>query len=610
MLQLTGWLAGMALAGAATPTASSVLDDEETGKHPATLAFDGLLATSWAEGEQGDGEGSWIELRFDRPTDVQSVSIWPGDLSGANRLLRESARPRLATLTIDVGAEEPLVQEIRFDDPGELGPVRLDVAVEAPGARSVRLTTTEGHGRPLYSHLHIAEIAVNFVAGDVPDAVTKHLAWASGDGAAKPQEAHQAAAQGLLDTIQAAEFGDRDSLATLMSWASDGAPYLRERITGLPYGFRMHGLPADTASLQMLLIEKDSNAIPAIERAAVRSRGALRADLDKRVGMFKAHQDLVGGGKRNVAPWGESGFSKGALQSLGEPMGIGIDSYGGVWVADVGNHRVQRYRLDSGMAEEVFGGEPGMTDVWFGGTREHYAAGAAPGTEQGSFVNPVDLAVLPGKDGDTVVVLDAKGRVSVITPDDRVAKVVQLPVTDAISGGVGGEGHIVVAKKDVIAIWGNQGFFIDPDDWVVAGEGFGIDDGVPTGAVALGKGKIGLVFRDQLVLYSVGPDSSFRFGSLLGDTLGTGFQDWAVATDQDGKLWAVTDKGEAIKYKKPGKVDYRVTIAAYSLSNPRLAVFDDLVFVTGNDKVLRVDAFDALQRGAASGDGQLDLEER
>jgi hypothetical protein len=428
------------------------------------------------------------------------------------------------------------------------------------------------------------------------------------DAAGKAQEQHAAEAQALLDAIQAEEFGDRESLQQLIDWAVDGAPYLRERITRLPYGFRMHGLPADTASLQMLLIEKDSNAIPAIERAAVRSRGALQADLTKRVGMFKAHQDLVGGGKRSVAPWGESGFSKGALQSFGEPMGIAVDNYGGVWVADVGNHRVQRYSLSSGIAEEVFGGEPGMTDIFFAGTREHYASGSAPGVEAGQFRNPVDVAVLPGKEGDTVAVLDASGRVSVITPDDRVSKVVPLPITDPISGGVGGEGHLVMAKKSLVAIWGNQAFVIDPDEWVVQGEGSVLDDGVPTGAVGFKNGKVGLVYGRDLVLYSVLPDSSFRFGSILGDTLGTGFQDWAVATDGDGRLWAVTDKGEAIKYKKPGKVEFRVDIAAYDLPNPRLAVFDGLVFVTAHDKILRVDAIDALERGN-TGDGQLQMEE-
>jgi len=607
-----GALACLLLAGSAhgaTPKASSEFEDEETGRHPASLAFDGLLSTSWAEAEPGNGEDTWLEVGFDRPVDIKSVSIWPGDLSGSDRLLRESQRPRLATLSIDVGGDEPITQDIRFDDPGELGPIRLDVMIDAPGAKSVRLTTTATHDRSLYSNLHVAEMAINFVDGVVPDAVTKHLEWLNGEGSAKARTDHEAEAQVLFDKIQAEEFGDRDSLNTLMDYAADGAPYVRERLGRLPYGFRMLGLPADTKALELLLTEKDSNAIPAISRASVRSRGALQADLAKRVKMFQAYQDLVGGGKRNVAPWGENGFSKGALQSFGEPLGLGIDQYGGVWVADVGNHRVQRYRVDTGMAELVLGGEPAMTDTWFSGTRQHYAAGAAPGTGLGQFTNPVDLAVLPGKEGDTIVVLDAKGRVSVITPDDKVSKVVDLPVTQPISDGVGGEGHIVVAKKKVVVIWGNELFVVDPASWVVEGAAVPIADGAPTGAVGLGNGKLGLVFGRQLILYST---DGFRFGDMLGNTLGDGFQDWAVALDQAGRMWAVTDKGEAIKYKKPGKVDYRVQIADYDLATPRLAVFDDLVFVSSEaDKILRADAlaaFDAAQSGS-SNDGKLDFPE-
>jgi len=602
---VSGGLGAPALA--ATPTASSELEDSESGRHPASLAFDGLLATSWAEGETGNGEGTWLEVSFDRPVDIQSLSIWPGDLSGADRLLRESQRPRLATLTFDTGDEEPVTHDIRFEDPGELGPVRLDVMIDVPGARSVRITTNATHDRSLYSNMHIAEVAVNYVRGDVPDAVTDHLEWLKGEGSERAREDHIEEAQAAFDAIQAEEFGDMESLKTLMDWAADGAPFVRERIGRLPYGFRMHGVPADTKSLELLLTEKDPNAIPAIARAAVRSRGALQADLSRRVKMFEAFQDLKGGGKRNVAPWGEPGFSQGALRSFGEPLGLGVDQYGGVWVADVGNHRVQRYRLDTGMVEEVFGAEPGMTDVWFHTTRDPYASGSAPGTVPGQFSNPVDLAVIPGKEGDTVVVLDAKGRLSVITPDDQVSEVVQLPVTQPISDGVGGEGHVVLAKKDVVVVWGNELYVVDPDEWVVEGEAVGLQDGAPTGAVGLKNGKIGLVYGQQLILYST---DGFRFGDMLGDTLGEGFQDWAVALDEDGRMWAVTDKGEAIKYKKPGKVDYRVQIADYDLSTPRLAVFEDLVFVSSEaSKILQADALaarDAAESGSTN-DGKLDL---
>ncbi len=600
ILSLGLWLP--AVAGAATPSASSEAVSEEDGKRAASLAFDGLLSTSWAEGESGNGEGAWLELRFDRPVDVSNVSIWPGDLSGRDTRIRETPRPRLATLSIDVGAEEPIVLPIRFDDPAKFGPVRLDVPVDAPQARSLRLTIDAVYDGGMYSDMHVAEMAVNFVGGSTPKVLDDHLAWLQGDASAKAREAVDAEARSLLEAIEAEEFGDRESLAVLMEYAIDGAPFVRERLPRIPYGFRMAANPAHTKSLEFLLTVKDPNAIPAVSRAGVRSTGALQAHLQKTTKMFMAYQDLKGGGKRNVAPWGEQGFSKGALQSFGEPLDIAVDTFGGVWVADVGNHRVQRYRIDTGGFDKAFGAEPEMTDVWFERTRQHYAAGARPGTAKGEFTNPVAVAVKYGKEGDTVAVLDAKGRVSVITPDDTISHVVELPVTSSIVPGQGGEGHLVFAKKRLVAIWGDEAYRVDPETWTVDGDAISLEDGVPSGAVGFKNGKLGLVYGGELVLYSA---DGFRFGSILGDTLGTGHQDWAVATDEKGKLWVVTDKGEAIKYKKPGSVDFRVPFVTYSLSSPRLAVFDDLVFVTHDDKIIQADALqlklDAEAEGPATG---------
>ena len=47
-----------------------------------------------------------------------------------------------------------------------------------------------------------------------------------------------------------------------------------------------------------------------------------------------------------------------------------------------------------------------------------------------------------------------------------------------------------------------------------------------------------------------------------------------------------------MKYKKPGKVDYTIPVANYSLIQPRIAVVDDIVYVVERDKVIVVDALD------------------
>ncbi len=87
-----------ALAGSVR--ASSELETSAGERHPASLAVDGSLLTSWGEGVLGVGEGEWIELTFDRPTEVASISLWPGDLRKGKRSIRENGRPRMVTVSM------------------------------------------------------------------------------------------------------------------------------------------------------------------------------------------------------------------------------------------------------------------------------------------------------------------------------------------------------------------------------------------------------------------------------------------------------------------------------------------------------------------------------
>ncbi|MEZ4238890.1 MAG: hypothetical protein R3F59_22605 [Myxococcota bacterium] len=368
-------------------------------------------------------------------------------------------------------------------------------------------------------------------------------------------------------------------------------------------GWRVAALQPDKTSIEALLKLKDSNAIGAIERASLRVTGALAKDLERRAKLFDAYQELLGGGGRNAAPWGTSGIARGALRGYGAPLDVAVDSYGGVYVADTGNNRVQRFAIDTGVVDEVWGAAEGdVTDAWFAGTREPYASGAAPGKEDGQFVNPADLAVVPGKEGDSLLVLDGVGRLTLIDPAGKVAHVQQVPGEIGISEG---EGHVLYGKGKVVVVMGNEGYVYKLSDWSELGK-FELQDGVPSSAVLFKNGKLGLVYQDKLILYST---DGFRHGDLLGDSLGNGYEDWAVALDEKGKLWAALDTGEVVKFKKPGKVDYRVPIAQYSISVPRLGVYADHVFVTTDDKILHADAYE-LHMSAETGtsvSGELDL---
>lgn len=582
---------------AATPTASSVGTSMEGTRHTAARAFDGLLSTAWSEGAMGDGEGEWLEIRFDRPVDVASVSVWPGWLGGMNREVREYGRPRTVTLSFGVGRGEPVVKQEVMLDPGAEGPLRHDVLVEVSQARSLRITLDEVYGGGIHSDTFIAEVALNLVAGEPVSQVEAVGSWLSSDAGQRVAAAHHDRAVGLYDKIQAEQFGDRDSLQQLMDWAIDGAPHVRERARSrVPAGFRVAAIQPDETALKALLKVKDANAVSAIERAALRTTGSLSAELARRADMLAAYAEIKGGGARNIPPWGQEGFEKGALRSLGEPLPLAIDSNGGVFVADLGNHRVQRFDLDTGIVDETWGApEADLTEIWFYKTRDFYASGAAPSTAPGGFVHPVDLSVRRGKDGDSVFVLDlgaepghkgSWGRITHIDPAGQIAHTQPLPFDGPISANVSGEGHIVTTKKHVIVLWANEGITYTLPDWEPS-ETFRLEDGAPEGAVAFGNGKLGLVYGRELVLYST---DGFRHGDVIGDSLGPGYESWGLTLDERGKLWAALDTGEIVKFKRPGKVDFRFTLGDYSFVEPRIAVLDDHVFVTTRDQILRGDA--------------------
>jgi hypothetical protein len=572
-----------ALAIAGVPRASSTGKDDD-GTHSPMHAFDGLLTTGWAEGAKGAGEGEWIELPFDRITDVKSVSFWPGNMTKGDRTIREYGRPHTVTVTLKVPGGEDVVQSARVLD---RGPQRIDVAIEGR-ATAVRLELTKVNGGGIHNDTWISEVAVNFSSGDQPGAVDKVQTWLDssvGQGAAdKGREAVIA----LYDKIKAEDFGDRDALHALMDRAGDGAPYLRKKVSAsVPYGFRVQALPPDDSAIEALLKLKDSNAIEAIERAALRSSGKAENVLWQQVEVFKAHQELVGGGSLNVPPFGQTGFEKGALRAFGEPLDLVVDSYGGVYVADIGNNRIQRFSFN-GISERIYGGgDPVIAKDWFHRGRTWYASGQAPGLDEGAFVNPVSVVLMPNKESDQVAVLDAKGRVQVLDADGGTKLLYQLSAEFPISPEVGGEGHIMWKKGRLVTIWSNEGWVHDLNGEEIGH--FELEDGAPTCAVMFGSGKFGLCYRDEMVVYDT---DGYRHGDIMGGALGDGFELWDATLDEKGKLWAATDNGWVIKFKKPGKVEYKVRFTDQSVDVPRLAVFDSLAFISSDDHIVRVDALE------------------
>ena len=113
---------------------------------------------------------------------------------------------------------------------------------------------------------------------------------------------------------------------------------------------------------------------------------------------------------------------------------------------------------------------------------------------------------------------------------------------------------------------------------------------MPNAVEALKNGKLAMVFGRDLIQYSA---DGFRHGKIMdSDDLGQGLEDWDISIDEKGKLWIVTDTGWGIKYKKPGKIDYKVQLAEFDFIRPRFAVMDDIVFILERDRILKVDALE------------------
>ena len=584
-------------------TASSTLTDDDNQRHAAERAVARLLGAGWGEGESGYGTGSWLDIDLGRATDFQTVSIWPGNLAQGKKSFREYSRPRVVKITISGGAGGSVTAEATLEDKMQ----RVDIPIQG-NARKIRIDVEDVYEGFVFSDLFIAEVAVNFE--DCFDRISPMITWLGGADAQAQAQAHEAAVRAAYNTIRGADFGDEGSLDFLMDMAGDGAAYARSQVQyQVDVGFRAAAVPPDPVAMKALRKLKDPNAIPALELARLRSTGAVANELEQLVEVFYAYQELIGGPSFNVPPWGQEGWSPGELRSFGEPLPLEVDREGRVLVADIGNNRIQRYGA-SGTFDRQWGPEADISDVWMGGGRPYYVSGARPGDEAGRFKNPVDVTMIPGKDSDGFAVLDAFGRVEIFDGSGARAGGFALSEPGELDDGLGGQGYLVyVEKKKALCVVFNSQLYTYTLDGELLGE-WKLADGIPGAVEDSGAGKLLMSFGPYVLLYGT---DGFRHGTLFGpEVLGQGFEALDMTLDEKGKLWIVTEQGDVFKFKRPGKVDYRVSASEISLIYPRLAVQADRVWISDRDRIITLDAMQQKMDNAAvesSGvqDGELDF---
>ncbi len=564
-------------APAARSKASSVHEDE-LGEHPADAAFDGLLQSGWGEGQDGAGKGAWIEIDLRSASDIQSLSLWPGNLSEGKKSYREYSRPHTITISLD---GEPLGNPIRILDEVK----RLDVPV-GQSARVLRIDIDEVYEGFVFTDCYIAEVALDYL--ESKGAAQQELEeWMLSD---EGKTGHQDYLDQLDEHYEAhrdAEFGASDSLAWIMDAAGDGAHYLREPVQRwVTLGRRAQAIHSDNHAIDALRKLKDANSIPALEMAQLRATGDDVAWLAELVEIFYAYQELIGGPDPNVPYWGATGWAEGALQSFGEPIPIDVDRFGSVYVADVGNNRVQRF-AESGRPDMVWGGGPGIADTWFGRGRPWYVSGSEPGDGPGQFHNPIAIELIPQKEFDIVAIMDSRGRVQLFDAEGRQIIGWHLNTVKEVEPGLGGEGHLAYmpGKGLLYAFFGPEAIAFDINGQEILR--FDIDEGTPNDVLVY-KGKFLLVYRDAIVRYE---EDGFRDRIVWDmDDFDKGYEDVDLALDEEGGIWAVTDTGRAFKFKRPGKLDFSVDISEYSLEHPRFCVRDGLLHATDRDRVIVVDA--------------------
>ena len=565
-------LMSLLTAQAAGVRASSELRDE-SGTHSAAKAFDGLFSEGWAESQEGTT--GWLELDLGRSTRITNLTIWPGNLVKGERSYREYSRPRTLVISVDgTPVGNPRVLEDKMQ--------RADIALNATGSK-VRVEIVDAYEGIVYSETYVAEIAINFPGGDLRRMDT----WLASSDAQRQKTRFEAQIENAFVVHTNAEFGDRDSFGFIANAVADGPPYARAKLSMVPAGYRAQAMPISPRAHKALRVLKDANALPAFELAALRATGQDQRTLRSVISYLMAHQEMIGTSNVMVRNWGEEGWGPGALRSFGEPLPMDMASDGSIYLADIGNNRIQRFDLN-GKSERQWGPPAALADTWFGKIRSWYVSGAKPGEKAGSFLNPLDVAVLPDKKGDSFAVLDAAGRVQVFDPEGRPVISWKVSIPARVEPKLGGQGYLLwVAKhKSLVAIMGNQAAV-----YSAQGEELGtwaILDGTPRAAEVSAAGHILLGYGDNVVRYHV--DGS-RYGVVIdNEDLGQGHEDFDLCLDEKNKLWALTDAGVVVKFKRPGVVDFRVHAVKRPLKHPRIVVKDGIVFYSSDDRIEQVDA--------------------
>ncbi len=182
-------------------TASSEYGGE--GNYGARRVADGKASTSWVEGDEGSGLGSWVELDLGEPRDVESVRVWGGDWFSTDSWNRAN-RPKEVRIEFSDGTQKTL----QLADEKKMHELKLDKPISST---SVRLVLKGAYSGSTWLDTAIAEIQV-YEAGGGGRANVRNFSAST---------THKADADGNYDPVNVAD-GITDSLWCEGSKEGDG----------------------------------------------------------------------------------------------------------------------------------------------------------------------------------------------------------------------------------------------------------------------------------------------------------------------------------------------------------------------------------------------------
>lgn len=561
-------------------TASSAYKTSQV-EYTADKAFDGRLDTAWGEDKLGPGLGEWIEIDLGKPQAIRTLSLWGGAFGGTEEW---GARSRLSKVTLTLtGPDGEVKQEVTLPDRF----ARTDVDLKPKQVQKIRVTIDQVYEGSVFTDSYLAEIAFDFADNWKPEheealekAIAKDRTWRELAAGSAAQEV-DAAWQACQDNT------DYSKNFKVLGWtAAHGLEYRTAAVNkAIPPGYRLAFLGFDEDNVVRLGKLKDANAIKYLEIAAAGALDEDRAWLESSIKYFEAYAQLRRTPRATLPNWGTTGLEPGAFMGRGEGLAIDVDLSGNLWIADVGNNRVQSFS-SAGSAESVIGAaERGIVDSWFGSKDTPYAAGAAAGKEAGQFTQPVALAV---GNYDILAVVDADLRVQ--TFDDERKPMAQWTLDTKWRPRPG------LGLGTPIVTWLDDDFYFLVDDEVLV---YG-PDGTKKTSYKLEGGAIqaGVIVNGKLVVRHVGsrdlmeyvPADGFRRGLWTKQGVPEdGSSDWELATDADDNLYVLTDAGKVYKWNKRGKFLKDFKAMENSKDVPRMAVDGPFIYITANDTILRVE---------------------